>query len=637
MKKRFFTLTLVILVLISCMPIGSFAAEIVETTLFAETFGDPDTVLPQDLATSTTTGYNGWYLENDVLESAKEQGTTITIEKETDSNNVLHLTRTATGTDYENLAALRNLPTIPTTDIVKLSWRMKYTTNTHYLMWRGTFSAVRDDYVALADTGGHKFIPAETTEQTAKLNTTLVWHTYELVIDYTNSSSTLYVDSVKIGDSSNNTIQLKTLDLLLPRHHWRSSGNVYIDDIIIKHQVVKASYKANTLYYTTDDDVYVSTAEPGGLLKEAYISRSENAQGGGTAIFAAYNAAGKLQAVKPVTFAAENFGEDYNMKLTVDMLLPENGDFAGGQVKVFFWNNLNDLTPLEESSHFNIPAEKTPTLYLLGDSVMATYKTQHFPRAGIGMMLDHYFTGLTISNQSVSGAGTDTMLGLESADFSTEYKWQAVQSAVSAGDYVYIPLGGNDCSDGIGTENYINNLDIIVSTLNKKGVNVIIGTFVMWHRFDDSGKFRADFDENGTFMGTDIFLNGGQDYLAAQYAYITAKKVADTPGFMSVDAAAKTAELIGEDATKTGSSVRYFMQDTVYNLATYTQDSRMAGSSFCEGINDDVHLTIYGADVFAQAIAKEIYALGVPLSDYVNVESLDKDIPYPHFDFTYPE
>lgn len=636
--KKCIALLMTVLLSVVVIP-AAMAAEEVSTNYFKEDFGTPSEVAEQALSLSTSAGYGNWRLAADNYETAKSEGTEISIVKESDTNNVLRTLRTSGyNADLAQLEAGQKLSGIPTTDVLKLSFRMQYLTNTHNIMMRGVFGALRKDWVSL-ESGGHRFTPAN-DEQTAKLTSMNVWHTYELVIDYNANTTTLYVDGLQIGDKSSSSVIIKNIGFLQPRNSM--PGDVYFDDISIDHITKIASYKADSIQYTTQSGAFTSAAQSGGLLKQAYISKADTASGQGTAIFAVMDKDNRLQAIKVADFTADDFDENNSALITVDMSLPNNADLSGGRTNVFFFEGLATLNPLEEPSSFDIPADKTPTLFLLGDSVAANYNSSLFPRAGIGMMLGDYFTAVIVNNQSVSGAGTDTVLGLESADFNHKYKWDAIQTGVTAGDYVYIPLGVNDCFDGIGTANYIRNLDEIVTTLNEKSVNVILGGFVMLHRFDSNGKFRVTFDESGKFTDTDIFITNGEDYHKAQQEYIAAKKAANTPGITSVNLAAATAELIGPDSTPDGEARKYYIYDAYYNWDTvYSSDSRASASRYNPETGDviakgdDVHLSLYGAAVYAKELAKEIAKLDIPLADYVT--NLDKEITYPNFEFKYSD
>ena len=73
-----------------------------------------------------------------------------------------------------------------------------------------------------------------------KINTPGVWHVYELVLNYTSGTTSMFIDGVQIGDKIVATSdmpmkELKTIELLQLRTETRAKGTVYFDDITITH------------------------------------------------------------------------------------------------------------------------------------------------------------------------------------------------------------------------------------------------------------------------------------------------------------------------------------------------------------------------------------------------------------------
>lgn len=205
------------------------------TVLFSETFETTSTELPLPLATSKTEGYNSWVLEKENYQAAYDQGTKFEIIQETTDNKALYAQRdgyiTSTSEYFEQMPVMRTLPSIPETDTVKVSWRMKNDEAKHYLSWRGHLTEIRQDRVTTAS--GHRFTPS--TEQEALFTDTTSWHTYELIINYTMGTTTLKVDYQQIGDAENGTMAITKLDFFLPNNSANAVGNILIDDITITH------------------------------------------------------------------------------------------------------------------------------------------------------------------------------------------------------------------------------------------------------------------------------------------------------------------------------------------------------------------------------------------------------------------
>lgn len=636
------------------------AAEQVATRYFTEEF-DTEATVDQPLATSTSAedGFNGWVLQRDVpqqtgteytshFEKATAEGTelTVTADPKDSTNKVLKIKRTkGTDTNSEILQGSRNLNgnvtlNNETCDMVKISMKYMYINGDKYLFTASPAATkIRNDYWT-PDGGSNATYSTDALAIMSKKPNE--WIDLEFIMNYKNSTISLYADDVLISTESITTMpEVSKIIFRQDRNSSLAASTIYVDDVYVDAITTVASYKTDKIFYSTANGEFTATATDGGLLKQAYITKADTASGNVKTVFVCYDAEKNMQAIKVIDLTAADFDENNLAIKTVDMELPDNVDLTGGETKVLFLESFTTMKPIEEASVFDITADKAPTLFLLGDSGMSKYKEAHFPRAGTGMFIGNYFDDIDVLNYATSGAGTDTTLGLEGADYDHSGKWRTIQSSVTAGDYLLIQLGANDAHDNIGVENFISNMEFIVDTMHKKGVNVIMGSIRLHHVFDENGKFDATFDENGNFTGSNMISDdNGDNYLEALYNYTYEKEAENTPGFMSIDTAAFVAEWIGPDATPNGDCAKMFMLDTHrdYNRELYDSDPRGANSTFSEyGIIDPVHLTIYGADIIAQGTAQMIYDLDVPLSEYVNVEKLDDVITYPHFDYQYAE
>ena len=236
MKKL--SVFIAVIMLFTMLPIASMADEvtetkdIVDTSYFRETFGEPAAVGEQALSTSTSAGYGNWRLAADNLSTANEEGTKLDIKKESETNNVFHLVRTdAYNADTAQLEVGQDLSGIPTTGKVELSFRMYRNVTGYNIMVRGIFGALRRDWHSLTD--GTKFTPVGAAQETILLDTE-TWHTYRLIIDYDKTTTTLYVDELQIGDVANVAPKITHIGFLMPRN--AAGGDIYIDDINISQK-----------------------------------------------------------------------------------------------------------------------------------------------------------------------------------------------------------------------------------------------------------------------------------------------------------------------------------------------------------------------------------------------------------------
>ena len=406
-----------------------------------------------------------------------------------------------------------------------------------------------------------------------------------------------------------------------------------------EYERMGAPYTVSALHYTDADGIYVSSPRAGGMLKEAYITKNVSDSESKTIVFAYFNANGSMKAIKSAALDASDFDDDGTAHIGVDMQLPDStADIEGGKTKIFIWNNLLTLKTDIKAISIDYAPSAAPTLYMIGDSTMANYDDTMYPRAGTGQMLGKYLPEINIANMAVAGADTNSFLGGKIAESAN---WNKIKSNISAGDYVILQLGINDNGHRIGIAKYKSNLELMIDTLHKKGANVIVCTPNMSRSFDSSGKLRAEFDDDGKFVGTTVLSNSENeeqgDYLAALKTLIAEKQSEHMTGFLTVDMTAVTAEMIGADAAFDDDSRRLYMQDVYYNPNIYASDSRFensvynpqsGGSAYDDAKYDNVHLTYYGADVTAQKMAVAISALDVPLSDYCR--NLNTEIIYPN-------
>ena len=140
--------------------------------------------------------------------------------------------------------------------------------------------------------------------------------------------------------------------------------------------------------------------------------------------------------------------------------------------------------------------QKSPiTIYLAGDSTMATKQPDKRPETGWGEMLGSYFKEGTvkIDNRAMNGRSTKT--------FISEGRWQSIIDALQKGDYVLVQFGHNDESKDKGDrytppEDFRKNLERFVNEVRVKSGYPVLLTPVMRRRFDKEHKF---YDTHGEY------------------------------------------------------------------------------------------------------------------------------------------
>jgi lysophospholipase L1-like esterase len=149
-------------------------------------------------------------------------------------------------------------------------------------------------------------------------------------------------------------------------------------------------------------------------------------------------------------------------------------------------------------SALTVPAQKPPvTIFLAGDSTMASKLPEKRPETGWGEMIGRYFKegSVRIDNRAQNGRSTKT--------FISERRWQAIVDDLEKGDYVFIQFGHNDSSKDKGErytppEDYRRNLVRFVADIRAKGGNPVLMTPVVRRRFDKEFKF---YDSHGEYPG----------------------------------------------------------------------------------------------------------------------------------------
>ena len=131
--------------------------------------------------------------------------------------------------------------------------------------------------------------------------------------------------------------------------------------------------------------------------------------------------------------------------------------------------------------------KKHVTVYLIGDSTMAFYRSPQFPIEGWGMPFADFFDStVTVKNKAEGGESTRT--------FIEEKLWQPIADSLNPGDYLLIQFGHNDevpSKESYTTEkDYKANLIRFITEARNKRANPVLITPVARRKFDDSGNIQ---------------------------------------------------------------------------------------------------------------------------------------------------
>lgn len=221
------------------------------------------------------------------------------------------------------------------------------------------------------------------------------------------------------------------------------------------------------------------------------------------------------------------------------------------------------------------------TVYLAGDSTMASKLPEKRPETGWGEALQEWFDPavVTVDNRARNGRSTRT--------FIEEQRWQSIVDDLAAGDYVFIQFGHNDASENkvdryTPPADYRANLQRFVTEVRAAGATPVLLTPVMRRRYDEHGSF---YDTHGPYSG-----------LVRQVAQQTDTALLD----MHRDSGALLLEL-GPEASR----------DLFLILAPGES------ANYPDGLDDNTHFSPKGAVAMAAIAVREIRAAGLDLARYL--------------------
>ncbi|WBL23343.1 rhamnogalacturonan acetylesterase [Zunongwangia sp. HRR-M8] len=236
-------------------------------------------------------------------------------------------------------------------------------------------------------------------------------------------------------------------------------------------------------------------------------------------------------------------------------------------------------------------AQKSPTLYLIGDSTMADKRDpEENPEHGWGQMLPELMTdNITIENHAVNGRS--------SKSFISEGRWKTVYDKLKPGDFVIIQFGHNDQKVN-SPDRYTNpftgyryNLEKYVKETREKGATPILMSSIV----------RRNFNEFGTLADT----HGSYPLVVRMVA-----KDLDVPFIDMQWLTEQLEEKYGEEESRS-----LHLHFAPGEVAYYKKRK-----------DDDTHLSEKGATLVATLALKEIAKKDLPLKKYIKPTTLKKEI-----------
>lgn len=229
-----------------------------------------------------------------------------------------------------------------------------------------------------------------------------------------------------------------------------------------------------------------------------------------------------------------------------------------------------------------IMAQQKPTLFLIGDSTMATKENpDRNPEHGWGQVLPQFLTsGIEIQNHAVNGRS--------SKSFRTEGRWDKVEKQLKKGDFVIIQFGHNDQKIKDSTKftnpytQYRANLERYVNEARAKGAIPVLMTSIV----------RRNFNENGVLIDTH-----------KEYPLVV-RMVANDLKVPFVDMQLLTEQM----------EIAYGPENSK-KLHLYYKEGE--DPYYPKGKEDDTHLSKLGAETVAKLAAKNLKTLKIGLEKYI--------------------
>jgi lysophospholipase L1-like esterase len=224
--------------------------------------------------------------------------------------------------------------------------------------------------------------------------------------------------------------------------------------------------------------------------------------------------------------------------------------------------------------------QKSPVLYLIGDSTMADKEKLYLPERGWGQLLPELFTNeIIIENHAKNGRSTRS--------FIYEGRWDSVSNKFNQGDFVIIQFGHNDASIA-KTERYATpveyeyNLRKFVKETRLKNAIPILATSIV----------RRNFNENNEFTDTH-----------GEYPDIVRRIAADM-NVPLLDMHQKSMELVSDLGSEKSKELYLHIMPNQYD-------------SLPDGKIDNTHFSEFGALEMAKIAASEIKMKVPKLANYL--------------------
>lgn len=219
------------------------------------------------------------------------------------------------------------------------------------------------------------------------------------------------------------------------------------------------------------------------------------------------------------------------------------------------------------------------TIYLAGDSTIATKSTAAFPETGWGTPFATFFdASVTIDNRAMNGRSTGS--------FIKENRWQGIAGDLREGDYVFIQFGHNDevpTKKTYTTErDFKANLTRFVIETRSKNAHPVLITPVARRKFNDKGEIEGTHDRYSELV----------------------RQVADSIHTPLIDLDRKSQQLYQQLGAEASALLFVHLEPGEH-------------PNYPDGKTDNTHFNELGARKIAQLVLADIRALGLGLTERI--------------------
>ena len=225
--------------------------------------------------------------------------------------------------------------------------------------------------------------------------------------------------------------------------------------------------------------------------------------------------------------------------------------------------------------------EKPIRIFMIGDSTMANKQPSDAPETGWAQVFHELFTAkVEIQNHAKNGRSSKSFRDLG--------HWEIVERQLKVGDYVFIQFGHNDqkindpARYAAPHSHYKENLIRYVSETQAKGAIPILLTPVCRRKFGEDGAF---IDRHGDYPDV-------------------VREIVSELNIPLIDMHRSSVKLLIEKGEENSKKLFMHVQPGVYD-------------KFPDGVVDNTHFNLFGAQQIAKLAAKDLVMIKHPLMQFL--------------------